>query len=165
MAEASLQGTDPSGEPDVLHYLFEFRVRGCHLAEPKIASQRCVEQNRVRRGVAHVFPEALDFNFPHVMASNGNRSRVCIVQTRQKLCQCALASAVLSYDGHVLAGTNVQLRNRQQPPISRISEAKVSKLDRPWGVLRKLDSGRTVRDRRLQCQYSPHFSDARKRLL
>src|SRR6266550_9019420 len=165
IVKTSMQGADPRGESDVFHYLLEFSVRGNHTTKPEIASQRCVEENRVRWGVARVLPETLDFNFPHVDTRNGNRSRVRVVQTRHELRQCALARAVFSHDGHVLTCPNVQIRNRQQSSISRISKRNVRKLDRPWMLLRKLDRSWAVRDRRLQGQDSLHLSDARERLL
>src|SRR5258706_13081988 len=165
MVKVSMQVADPSGESDVLHYLLKFSVRRGHVAKAEIVGQGCVEQNGTRGGVAHVFPETLDFNFPHVVPGNGNPTRVHIVQAPQEFCQGALASSVFSHYGHVLTCPNVQVRNRQQSSISRISKRNVHKLDRPWMLLRKLDRSWAVRDRRLQRQDSLHLSDARERLL
>jgi hypothetical protein len=102
-----LQSANPRRESDAIHYHFKFTVGCVDLAKSKIASKRCIEKDRGRGSVAYLLPEALDLEASYVVAGNGNRSRIHVIEACQKLGQRALAGAVLTYDGNVLTCRNV----------------------------------------------------------
>ena len=116
-------------------------------ADANVQSRRHVVTHKILKNDPDFAVQRLDVVVPEVHSVQEDGAAGGIIQPRQQLDQRGLALAVLSHQGHVLAGLDSKVQIPQHRPVRpRVLERNVAELNPPANEARNWEGSRLGSD-------------------